>query len=67
MVIEQELLEACAKSVLVERGFPADEADAYLKQLRGPRPDRVLTALVREIASVILTLHANGKIKDDTN
>lgn len=67
MVIEQDLLEACAKGVLIERGFPAEEADEYLKQLRRPHPDKPLVSLVREISSILLTLHAHGKIKDMSN
>ena len=68
MVIEQDLLEACIKGVLIERGFSPDEADGYMGQLRRPiRPDKPLNDLVREISSVLLTLHAHGKIKDMDN
>lgn len=70
MVIEQDVLDACVKGVLIERGLLADEADCEVAKLRRPPPQHLdvgLVKLVREVSSIILTLHAHGILKDTTN
>lgn len=70
MAIDQKILEACVKGVLVERGLLAEEADCEVAKLRRPQPQHLdvgLVRTVREVSSIILTLHAHGLIKDTTN
>ncbi len=67
MVLDQEILERCVTGVLVERGFDIETAKEYVKGLRKPRPDKPLIEITREVASIVLTLHANGMIRDKTN
>lgn len=70
MVIEQNVLEACVKGVLIERGLLADEADHEVAKLRRPAPQHLdvgLARTVREVSSIILTLHAHGMIKEQSN
>ena len=41
MVIDQKILEACVKGVLVERGLLAEEADCEVAKLRRPQPQHL--------------------------
>ena len=70
MVVDQLVLDACLKGVLIERGMLADEADHEIAKhhKRDPRQwDSGMTQTVREVASILLTLHAHGLIFNPAN
>ena len=64
--MERPLLEALVHGVMVERGKPEAEAREMAKAAGRHalmQPPEV-AAVVREISSVLLTLHAHGKLRD---
>lgn len=56
------ILEACIIGVLICRGFEEGVAREYARSIASPHPDAPVKALVKEVASVILTLKAHGML-----